>query len=295
MKKAPCRPLLVASAILIASAVIMGCAAAAAPNHAPPPEPAHESPKLADPSPAGRVHPEPLPANVSASPSGDPDQAPMLRQSPGKTLETGAIHYKPVNDDFTTGHPGHSSVAAARGHIPPAQTGATYTWHDGNRVLTVSLQTDLTIDRGRIGASEHVSTNTGRDNLDLRIDRGRIGASEHVSTNTGQGNIVSQRHDPDALGAENQPVFRSPSGALMTLPGGVLLILTSDWDQTQTTEFFAQHGITSDRVSPLDYVTNGFFVQTLPGFPSLELANHLAQQQGVEVSSPNWWTEVATE
>ena len=47
-----------------------------------------------------------------------------------------------------------------------------------------------------------------------------------------------------------------------------------------------------DRVSELDYVTNGFFVETEPGFPSLDLANALAAQDGVETSSPNWGREV---
>ena len=47
-----------------------------------------------------------------------------------------------------------------------------------------------------------------------------------------------------------------------------------------------------DRVSELDYVANGFFVETEPGFPSLDLANALAVQDGVEVSSPNWAREV---
>ena len=47
-----------------------------------------------------------------------------------------------------------------------------------------------------------------------------------------------------------------------------------------------------DRVSELDYVANGFFVETEPGFPSLDLANALAAQDGVEISSPNWGREV---
>ena len=46
-----------------------------------------------------------------------------------------------------------------------------------------------------------------------------------------------------------------------------------------------------DRVSELDYVANGFFIETGPGFPSLDLANALAVQDGVEISSPNWGRE----
>ena len=46
-----------------------------------------------------------------------------------------------------------------------------------------------------------------------------------------------------------------------------------------------------DRVSELSYAANGFFVETEPGFPSLDLANTRAGQEGVELSSPNWGRE----
>ena len=77
----------------------------------------------------------------------------------------------------------------------------------------------------------------------------------------------------------------------MTLPGGVLLSLDSGWDQAQVESFFSQNGISMDRVEAMEFLPNGFLVKTAPGFPSLELANSLAAQDGVEVSSPNWWTQ----
>ena len=77
----------------------------------------------------------------------------------------------------------------------------------------------------------------------------------------------------------------------MTLPGGVLLVLSSEWSLTETNAFFSNNGIKMDRVSELDYVANGFFIETEPGFPSLDLANALAMQEGVEISSPNWGRE----
>ena len=78
----------------------------------------------------------------------------------------------------------------------------------------------------------------------------------------------------------------------MTLPGGVLLALDADWDESQVADFFDRHGIEADRVSELGFIPNGFVVDTEPGFPSLELANALAGEDGVLVSSPNWWREV---
>ena len=87
--------------------------------------------------------------------------------------------------------------------------------------------------------------------------------------------------------------FRSESGGeLMTLPGGILLALDPEWDQPTVEKFFSRNGIAFDRTSELDFLPNGFFVETEPGFPSLELANTLADQGGVILSSPNWSREV---
>ena len=80
----------------------------------------------------------------------------------------------------------------------------------------------------------------------------------------------------------------------MTLPGGVLLALEPEWDGAMVNGFFARNNISKTRISELDYIPNGFFVRTKPGFPSLELANALAAQKGVLLSSPNWWREVGT-
>ena len=80
----------------------------------------------------------------------------------------------------------------------------------------------------------------------------------------------------------------------MTLPGGVLLVLDADWTATEVNAFFASNSIKLDQISELDFVDNGYFVETDPGYPSLNLANKLASQDGVIISSPNWWTEVTT-
>ncbi len=78
----------------------------------------------------------------------------------------------------------------------------------------------------------------------------------------------------------------------MTLPGGVMLALDPEWDQAAVDKFSAGNDIPADHVTPLEFLDNGFFVETEPGFPALELANSLADQEGVVVSSPNWWREV---
>ena len=145
--------------------------------------------------------------------------------------------------------------------------GAAYTWEDGDRTIRVVLQDDLVVQKTAANAPDDV-----------------------VVAKAGGDSIVQKqaKHGQDA-----RPVFRSESGGeLMTLPGGVLLALDPEWDQARVETFFSQNGISADRTSELGFIENGFLVKTGPGFPSLELANALAAQDGVVVSSPNWWREV---
>ena len=147
-----------------------------------------------------------------------------------------------------------------------SQQGEVYTWQDGDRTLGAVLQDDLVV-----------------------LDTASIKADDVVVVKGGDTSIVEQRGGSGG----SEPVFRSESGGeLMTLPGGVLLALDPQWDQAQVDDFFDRNGISADRVSELGFIPNGFVVETEPGFPSLELANALADQDGVTVSSPNWWREV---
>ena len=91
-----------------------------------------------------------------------------------------------------------------------------------------------------------------------------------------------------------EPVFRTASGELMTLPGGVVLVLDASWDEAAVDAFFVQHGIARSSVMEQSFGANAFLVDTGPGLPSLELANALAVQDGVRISSPNWRREVET-
>ena len=145
--------------------------------------------------------------------------------------------------------------------------GAVYTYEDGDRTIRVILQGDIVV--------QETGTDTPSDGAVRR---------------TAGGNIVRKQ---SGQGGADLPVFRSASGgALMTLPGGVLLALDPEWDEATVNGFFARNNISKGRISELDYIPNGFFVRTEPGFPSLELANALAGEKGVLVSSPNWWREV---
>ena len=143
--------------------------------------------------------------------------------------------------------------------------GAEYTWQDGRHTRRASVQIDL------VAQAEE---ETRSDDI---VVRG--GGEEHVVRR-------QPRHDEAAL-----PVFRSESGEILTLPGGVLLALDASWDQARVDQFFLENGITGDRIARQQFAVHAFLVETAPGFPSLELANTLATQDGVLLSSPNWRRE----
>ena len=146
--------------------------------------------------------------------------------------------------------------------------GQEYTWHDGDRVERVHLQDNLV-----------VQSNSENGEGDETVARGDTWS------------VV--RKQPRHEQADTDPVFRSQAGDLMTLPGGVLLALDPGWDAARVDRFFSDNGIGKSRVQDRDFAINAFFVETEPGFPSLNLANALARQEGVEIASPNWRTEVS--
>ena len=136
-----------------------------------------------------------------------------------------------------------------------SSTQTTYTWRDGEHSRTVTYQAELTVVTSREGESE-----------------------------------IVQRQAASAQ-SDGPPVFRSDTGELMTLPGGVLLVLNPDSDQSRIDQFFAVNGISRGRVHEQTFTTNAFFIDTEPGLPSLNLAIQLAGQEGVVIASPNWERE----
>ena len=165
---------------------------------------------------------------------------------------------------------GTASPGTEAGRSPmPAPQGRVYTWKDGDRTLRAFLQADLVVTAAGVVSAQAPPVAKVGDAVIVRV----AGASRE---------------------AGGHPVFRSPSGALMTLPGGVLLVLDRNWGRAETAAFFARNEIAMDRVSPLGALPNGFTIDTEPGFASLDLANALAERSGVLLSSPNWWREHET-
>lgn len=94
-------------------------------------------------------------------------------------------------------------------------------------------------------------------------------------------------------GADSNLVFVTESGSTMTLTGGVVLLLDTEWSAAQVDEFFAHNRINRAQVSELGWIDNGFAISAGAGLAPLELANVLAYQQGVVLSSPDWALEPA--
>ena len=100
----------------------------------------------------------------------------------------------------------------------------------------------------------------------------------------------SSADSPAGAGADRL-VFRAESGIEMLLNHSVVLVLDPDWSRADVDRFLARNGIRSSDVSPMGWIPNGFTVATGPGIAPLALANALAPQDGVVLSSPNWASE----
>ena len=202
-----------------------------------------------------------------AIPASEPTVTPMPAPTAEPTVTPMPVPLKlPEVPDKSP--PTERSTQATRSERAAAlDQGTIHTWEDGDRTMRVLLQNDLVVQKTAANTSE-----------DVMVAEGAEDSVVHKQA----------RHGPDA-----RPVFRSESGGgLMTLPGGVLLALDPGWDDAQVEDFFSHNDISTDRISELGFLQNGFLIQTEPGFPSLEIANALAGQDGVLISSPNWSTEV---
>ena len=193
--------------------------ASAAPTIAPARAPPTHAPAASPPPTAAAPAPLPTPQPGSAGLQADAGSAGGVAQSLGR-------------DDGSTGEPdaGRTKPGDARqvkgGAGSTPARGTVYTWQDGDRTERVLLQADLVVQ----------GTDENRDD-------------DEVVTGGDTESIVRKqpRHDE----ADARPVFRSPAGDLMTLPGGVLLALDASWDRARVDRFFSENDIDRSRVSGL--------------------------------------------
>ena len=105
--------------------------------------------------------------------------------------------------------PSKTSQSIPRG----SNKGTVFAYMDGDRTVRVVLQNDLVVQKTAANTPDDIVIVKGaRDSIVRRQDK----------------------HGQDA-----RPVFRPESGGgMMTLPGGVLLVLDAEWDQSEIERFF---------------------------------------------------------
>ena len=225
------------------------------PSAAPPAsEPAPEPPTDTDVSQRG------VPKSTLAAVGEDPEQPSVGADVSGAGVSTGGLRGPPPDP------PPEGERVVSKGDRRGGG-GVPYVWRDGDRIRRARLQADLVL---------QPSSDNREDDVVVR--------------NYGSNSIVERRTRHAGSGA--LPVFRDEGGSLATLPGGVLVVLDPDWDQGRVNRFFSANGIKRSRVIEQAFADNAYLVETDPGFPSLELANELAELDGVVLSSPNWQTEI---
>ena len=255
----------IVSALVLAGGITAGLILA---RDQAPPAPAPMASEAAVPAPDAAAETGPV-AVLETGPVAVPEPGPaaVLEPSPAVAPKAELAAMPEPGPKATPvtqmGDPSEGTSSELEGASP----GTVYTYQDGDRTLRVVLEPPKQ-------SQETVAEAASEDGV---VKKGELDSITRKQSGPGDG----------------QPVFRSESGGeLMTLPGGIMLALDPEWDQAAVEEFFSRNGISLDRTSELDFLVNGFFVETEPGFPSLELANALAGQEGVIISSPNWAREV---
>ena len=226
-----------------------------------------------------------------ADPTPKPTETPYVKQEESPSISIGGLSDSRVDEKITGKEESTAESKDSDGAIveatptPPLSVlrgapgqgsggtggtesgeGTVYTWQDGDREMRAVLQNDAT------------------DPKDDTVEGGNGGVTIKGVQSSGK----------DSGDADDKvlPEFRMESGGgLMTLPGGVILLLDPEWDEAAVNKFFTSNNISTDDVKELEFVDNGFLVNTEAGFPSLNLANELAGEMGVISASPNWSRE----
>ena len=135
------------------------------------------------------------------------------------------------------------SSEGASSEMEGANQGMVYTWQDGDRTLKAVLQATPVAQETETAA----------------------GASEDYAVTKGEVDSIVRKQSE--LGSGGQPVFRSESRrrvddiARRHHSGPRSRVGT----RTPLREFFSRNGISLERTSELDFLDNGFFVETEPG------------------------------
>jgi len=157
---------------------------------------------------------------------------------------------------------------------PLGATGDSYQSYDGEFSETLWVSDELVMEYAA---------------ADVRHNRDGVVADEDIVASDGVLRIVKKQswHESED---DFFPVLVSMNGSWKALPGGVIVVLAPDMVQAEIDAFFATLGLAD--LSKMDFTENAFLIETEPGIVGLELANQLAQTEGVVLASPNWWSPV---
>ncbi len=219
------------------------------------------------PTPAAATTPAPATASATTpSPEADASGTPASSAGTERPAAPSGARAPSGGARQAPADPAGNATTVSKPAPTDADAGVPYTWRDGDRTRRARLQPHLVLQRSSANAKDDV-----------------------VLHDDGRESIVERR----ARHAEGgPPVFRNEGGSLVTLPGGVLLVLDPGWDETRINRFFSVNAIKPDRVTAQAFADNAFLVATEPGWASLELANALAEQDGVLIASPNWRSQI---
>ena len=157
-----------------------------------------------------------------------------------------------------------------------------YTWQVKDKTFTVWLQSDLFAELNSDDTNDSVTTEKQANTLDgLVIDNPSLRIWRFNET------AISSKSENTRV-----PVFSdTPDGkSLRVLIGGIIVVLDPTLSTSAAEDWLEQRELNGKRLA---IANNAFFVDTLPGFPSLELVNALTAENDAALifAEPNWWQE----
>ncbi|MCY3923368.1 MAG: S8 family serine peptidase, partial [Chloroflexi bacterium] len=147
-----------------------------------------------------------------------------------------------------------------------------YVWQDGDRPIPMRLLDSLT-------AAEQAAL----DELAQPAARAYVPSSPEG----GNGSSTTQ-----PLSVTNW--FRSDTGQLMLLTGGVNVIFEPHADSAVIDALFHRRGIGPERISPIGELHNGYHVATSSDAETLRLVAELLSEPIVVIADPDWFSPVTT-
>ncbi|MDE0160647.1 MAG: S8 family serine peptidase [Acidimicrobiaceae bacterium] len=134
-----------------------------------------------------------------------------------------------------------------------------------------------------------LSSSGGSDALVDGVDLEALGASAgaaYAPAVSGDGLNGTETTTPATwLAASN--------GQLFLLVGGVNVFFASHLDESEIIAILARHGVPGDRTEPLGELPNAYLIRTVSDHETLQLADALAAESGVDSAVPNFYTPLA--